>query len=118
LKIKGCNLPENWKIVDDPGLTPQQDNRVDGGVFVCYFMDFIFDGCKLDFNQTLISNGVWRDGIILLIDEYYKKVGPMMMTMMKLLKLRNPIEKRKKQNVLDQGNNNPKAQHLIKMHVK
>jgi hypothetical protein len=42
-------------------------------------------------------------------DEYYKKVGPMMMTMIKLLKFRNPIKKRKKQNVLDQGNDYPKA---------
>jgi Ulp1 family protease len=53
LEIKDKDLPEKWKIVDDPALTPQQENRVDCGVFVCYFMDFILDGCKLDFIKCL-----------------------------------------------------------------
>ena len=74
LEIKGKDLPEKWKIVDDSALTPQQENRVDCGVFVCYFMDFILDGCKLDFNQMLVSYGGWQDRIILSIDAYKKSV--------------------------------------------
>jgi hypothetical protein len=74
LEIKGKDLPKKLKIIDDLALTPQQENRVDCGVFVCYFMDFILDGCNLDFNQMLVSYGVWRDRIVLLIDAHTKSV--------------------------------------------
>jgi hypothetical protein len=37
----------------------------------------------------LVSNGVRRDRIILSIDAYKKVLGPMIMTIIKLLRLRN-----------------------------
>ncbi len=38
----------------------------------------------------LVSNGVWQDRIILSIGAYKKVLGPMIMTIIKLLRLRNP----------------------------
>jgi hypothetical protein len=72
-------------------------------------MDFILDGCKLDFNQMLISNGLWRDSIILSIDEYYKKSKANDDDNDEVIEIEKPYQEEKKQNILDQGNDYLKA---------
>ena len=46
---------------------PQQTKTIDCGVFVCMYIDFIHDGCKLDFTQEDIINGGWWKKMMLLI---------------------------------------------------
>ena len=49
---------DDW-ITNPLCSAPQQENRIDCGVFVCMYIDFIHDGCKLDFTQEDIDSGGW-----------------------------------------------------------
>ncbi len=54
---------------------PQQGNRINCGVFVCMYIDFIHNGCELDFNQEEISNGGWRKKTMLSILPVKRGIG-------------------------------------------
>ena len=48
-EIKGVALPGEWKL--EPTCSEiQQANTKDCGVFVCMYMDFIHDGCEVNFD--------------------------------------------------------------------
>jgi Ulp1 family protease len=49
----------DW-ITNPSCSAPQQENRIDCGVFVCMYIGFIHDGCKLDFTQKDIDSGVGK----------------------------------------------------------
>lgn len=49
LKEKGFALPDQWTL--EPTCSEiQQENTKDCGVFVCMYMDFIHDGCEVNFD--------------------------------------------------------------------
>jgi len=57
---------DDWEM--NPSCSaPQQENRIDCGVFVCMYIDFIHDGCELDFTQKDIKDGGWRRKMMLSI---------------------------------------------------
>jgi histone-lysine N-methyltransferase SETD2 len=57
---------DDWEM--NPSCSaPQQENRIDCGVFVCMYIDFIHDGCELDFTQKDIDYGGWRRKMMLSI---------------------------------------------------
>ncbi len=68
MKDKHIDLPNEWKLYNMSNV-PQQDttNTADCGVFLCMYCDLILNDCKLDFNQDDITNGHWRDRMILSI---------------------------------------------------
>ncbi len=49
LEIKGVALPGEWKL-EPMCLGIQQANTKDCRVFVCMYMDFIYDGCEFNFD--------------------------------------------------------------------
>jgi hypothetical protein len=56
----------DW-ITNPSCSAPQQENRIDCGVFVCMYIDFILDGCKLDFTQKDKDSGGWQRKMMLSI---------------------------------------------------
>jgi Ulp1 family protease len=68
MKNKHKDLPNEWKLYTICKV-PQQDmtNITVCGVFVCIYCNFILNECKLNFNQHNITNGHWRDRMILSI---------------------------------------------------
>jgi Ulp1 family protease len=72
LQVKNVELNKDKAWLDDwiinPSCSaPQQENRIDCGVFVCMYIDFIHDGCELDFTQEDIDSGGWRRKMMLSI---------------------------------------------------
>ena len=69
MKQVELNKDKSWSSdwIQNPSCeAPQQENRIDCGVFVCMYIDFIHSGCKLDFTQEDIINGGWRKNMMLL----------------------------------------------------
>lgn len=64
---KKAPLPDvhEWRLVPCTADTPQQQNLVDCGVFVCMFADFVTKDCPLLFGQQHIDK--CRDRIALSI---------------------------------------------------
>jgi Ulp1 family protease len=76
MKNKHKDFPNKWKLYTMCKV-PHQDttNTTDCGVFVCMYCNFILNDSKLDFNQHDITNGHWRDRMILSILSIKPKNG-------------------------------------------
>ncbi len=74
LKFKGGTLPGDWSL-NHSCSAPQQDDRIDCGIFVCMIIDFIHGGWKLDFSQQDITHGGWQKKMILSILLVSKSIG-------------------------------------------
>jgi Ulp1 family protease len=64
LQVKHVKLNKDKAWLDDWIINPlcsapQQENGIDCGVFVCMYIDFIHNGCELNFTQEDIDSGGW-----------------------------------------------------------
>ncbi len=74
LESKGVALPGEWKL-EPTCLEIQQANTKDCGVFICIYMDFIHDGCEVNFNPDEFTSEDMRKWMTMmfLIQTQHKK---------------------------------------------
>ncbi len=84
MKEKPKDLPDEWRL-NNMFKVPQQEktNTTDCWVFICMCCDFILNDCKLEFGQEDITNGNWREKMILSILSVKQKKTKTATTMMK-----------------------------------
>ncbi len=70
LEVPGQFQKSDWDRTINPHPTfylPRQGNRIDCGVFVCMYIDFINNECEPNFTQENIIRGMWRKKMMLLM---------------------------------------------------